>query len=166
MAARAMILVPPFLKYVSGPLLGPAMLAGAGQQAGHHVQVLDLNARWIRDELPAGIAVEPQQFLGDHDRPSDILRRLQPALDAARLARLAAGGCATLEVGLETLEPGSQRLSPMGREPARYGLVVTERWPWATVLGWRASTHAQPRRAGAAGRAADSLSGRSSAWPT
>jgi hypothetical protein len=495
MAARVMILVPPFLKYVSGPLLGPAMLAGAGQQAGHHVQVLDLNARWIRDELPAGIAVEPQPFLGDHDRPSDILRRLQerfvavglrcapagwhgdrggsgvlwpeldhdamlqaartlarsdegrwirrhletaetpdlvgvsvlyggqvlwalatslvarelwpgacivwggpqvtalrheiaadsrygaaidhfvfgyaertfvsmldavdrgtrmpreairagegmdldaegaadvapaftelelygwgrttlpaqtsrgcaygkcafctypavegryrllglepvlavvdhaveigaavsfkdslltwqrldalaeriagrvrwsactklqPALDAARLARLAAGGCATLEVGLETLEPGSQRLidkrqsrelfrrtldsaassgialvvnymtgfpgadpaverayldevraelaarpaltakiehntfqlerlSPMGREPARYGLVVTERWPWATVLGWRASTHAQPRRAGAAGRAADSLSGRSSAWPT
>jgi hypothetical protein len=495
MAARAIILIPPFLKYVSGPLLGPAMLAGAGQRAGHHVQVVDLNARWIRDALPAGIAVEPQPFIGDHDRPSAILRglqerfvaaglrcapagwhgdrggpgvlwpeldhdamrqaartlarsdegrwirrhlepaatpdlvglsvlyggqvlwalatsmvarelwpgarivwggpqvtalrheivahdrygdaidhfvfgyaertfvamldaldrgtrmpreavragegtdcdaegaadvvpaftelelygwgrktlpaqtsrgcaygkcafctypavegryrtlalepvlavvdraveigaavsfkdslltwprldalaeaiagrvrwsactKLQPALDAARLARLAAGGCATLEIGLETLEPGSQRLidkrqsrelfrrtldaaasagialvvnymtgfpgadpeiertyldevraelaarpaltakiehntfqlerlSPMGREPARYGLVVTERWPWATVLGWQAITHAQPRPRGAAGGATNSLGWRSRGWPT
>lgn len=91
MAARAMIVVPPFLKYVSGPLLGPAMLAGAGRRAGHHVQVCDLNARWIRDQLPASVAVEPQPFIGDHDRPSGILRRLQRRFVDAALQHVPAG---------------------------------------------------------------------------
>ena len=50
---RALILIPPFLKYVAGPLLGPAMLAGAGRGAGHDVQVCDLNALYLRERLPA-----------------------------------------------------------------------------------------------------------------
>lgn len=134
--------------------------------------------------------------------------KLHPGLNADLLRRLAAAGCRTLEVGLETLTESGQelilkrqtpklflefldaaaaagvsivvnyitgfprvdhdeeqrwltkvlaeistrpnlvakvehnrfqfeRLSPMGRQPERFGLVVTGSWPWASVLDWK-----------------------------
>jgi hypothetical protein len=78
-------------------------------------------------------------------------------------AELAARPALTAKIEHNTFQ--LERLSPMGREPAQYGLVVTERWPWATVLGWQASTHAQPRLRVASGHA-DSLAWRSGGWPT
>ena len=30
-----------------------------------------------------------------------------------------------------------ERLSPMGRNPDQFGLVVTGSWPWASVLDWK-----------------------------
>lgn len=42
---------PPLVKYAAGPLLGPAMLAGAAERAGHSVALVDLNARWIERDL-------------------------------------------------------------------------------------------------------------------
>lgn len=72
---NALVLVPPFLKYASGPLLGPAMLAGAARQVGHRIQILDLAGEWLNDHYP-----KPQSesaFVGDHDRPSAILRQCQ-----------------------------------------------------------------------------------------
>ena len=40
----ALLLVLPLLKYAAGPLLGPALLRGAAEAAGHAVRVLDLKA--------------------------------------------------------------------------------------------------------------------------
>lgn len=76
MGADALLVVPPFLKVVSGPLLGPAMLMGAGRSAGHRVQLADLNNRWIREHVGASPVVG-STFVGDHDRPSELLRSLQ-----------------------------------------------------------------------------------------
>jgi hypothetical protein len=72
----AVLMVPPFLKHASGPLLGPAMLAGAAAAAGHTAQVIDLNARWIAQDLgPARWTATP--FVGDHDRDERLLRPTQ-----------------------------------------------------------------------------------------
>ena len=30
-----------------------------------------------------------------------------------------------------------ERLSPMGKRPDHYGLIVMGSWPWASVLDWR-----------------------------
>lgn len=32
-----------------------------------------------------------------------------------------------------------ERLSPMGKQPGKFGLVVTGSWPWASVLDWRSA---------------------------
>jgi len=69
-----LVVVPPFLKYLSGPLLGPAILAEAGQAAGHDVTVLDLNIRWIREKVGYPDAGGTSAWLGDHDSPSAVLR--------------------------------------------------------------------------------------------
>ena len=74
-SVNALVLVPPFIKYASGPLLGPAMLAGAGRNAGHQVQVRDLAMEWLTDHFD-----KPQSecsFVGDHDKPSESLREIQ-----------------------------------------------------------------------------------------
>lgn len=82
--SAALILVPPLLKMANAPLLGPAMLAGAARAAGHSVEVVDLNAAWLRPYL-AGCDWE-RNFIGDHDRPSarlaevhDVFERLTGA---------------------------------------------------------------------------------------
>ncbi|NBR88285.1 MAG: hypothetical protein EBT61_22860, partial [Verrucomicrobia bacterium] len=74
-SVNALVLVPPFLKYASGPLLGPAMLAGAGRRAGHRIQVLDLAREWLIDHYPEPQSESP--FVGDHDKPSETLRGIQ-----------------------------------------------------------------------------------------
>jgi hypothetical protein len=74
-SVNALILIPAFLKYASGPLLGPAMLAGAARNAGHRIQVLDLARDWLLEHFD-----EPQSetpFVGDHDKPSEVLRQIQ-----------------------------------------------------------------------------------------
>lgn len=68
--ATALLLVPPLLKVLHGPLLGPAMLVGAARNAGHEMSVLDLNAQWIDEQHAAQpLAPERSAILGDHDRP-------------------------------------------------------------------------------------------------
>ena len=79
--APSIIIVPPFLKSVSGPLLGPAMLVGSARSAGFRVSVHDLNAAYIGDRLDLG-SFTPGPFIGDHDRPSGPLRSLQRAFAA------------------------------------------------------------------------------------
>jgi len=74
---HALLIVPPFLKYAAGPLLGPAQLAGAGRAAGHDIQVRDLNIALIRSRLPADLTITPSGFAGDHDKPRDLLRQIQ-----------------------------------------------------------------------------------------
>jgi hypothetical protein len=72
--SNALLLVPPFLKHATGPLLGPAMLAGAAAQAGHHVEVVDLNARWLAESLRPLRPWRPSPFVGDHDRDDELIR--------------------------------------------------------------------------------------------
>ncbi len=74
---RALVVVPPFLKVVSGPMLGPALLAGAGRAAGHFVDVVDLNAAWLAEHVDGNALVAPSPFVGDHDRPTEALRTAQ-----------------------------------------------------------------------------------------
>jgi hypothetical protein len=73
----ALLIVPPMLKVVTGPLLGPAMLAGAARAAGLGAEVADLNAQWIREQVRDVWRATPRRFVGDHDRPDDLLRGLE-----------------------------------------------------------------------------------------
>jgi len=77
---RAFVVVPPILKYSAGPLLGPAQLAGAGQEAGHEVEVIDLNIHLLRERLPNELPAASATFMGDHDKPRAELRRVQRAV--------------------------------------------------------------------------------------
>jgi hypothetical protein len=70
--SRALVIVPPLLKYTAGPLLGPAMLAGAGRAAGHAVEVLDLNAHFLVQRI--GRSASTTGLVGDHDKPVEVLR--------------------------------------------------------------------------------------------
>lgn len=72
--AGALIVVPPLLKYAAGPLLGPALLAGAAAEAGHRVDVIDLNIRFLRDHLEPAGAPEAIAIHGDHAKPPEGLR--------------------------------------------------------------------------------------------
>ncbi len=76
-AARALVVVPPLLKYSAGPLLGPALLVAAARAAGHEADVLDLSIRWIRTHLPPRIETPPSTVVGDHDKPGPLLSDLQ-----------------------------------------------------------------------------------------
>ena len=49
--ASSLLLVPPFLKHFGGPMARPAYLKGAGERAGHKVDVLDLNRAWIKERI-------------------------------------------------------------------------------------------------------------------
>ena len=72
--ASSLLLVPPFLKHFGGPMAGPAYLKGAGERAGHTVEVLDLNREWIKERITS--AHTSGQIKGDHDKPSKELNRL------------------------------------------------------------------------------------------
>lgn len=72
--ATSLLLVPPFLKHFGGPMAGPAYLKGAGERAGHTVEVLDLNREWIMERITS--AHTSGQIKGDHDKPSKELNRL------------------------------------------------------------------------------------------
>jgi hypothetical protein len=56
-------------------MAGPAYLKGAGEKAGHLVQVIDLNWCWISERIK-GLHVSGP-IKGDHDKPSEELVRLQ-----------------------------------------------------------------------------------------
>ena len=73
--ARAILLVPPFIKYNSGPLLGPALLQSAARNRGHACTVLDLNAHYI--EPRALKRLQHGTFIGDHDKRSSVLSDIE-----------------------------------------------------------------------------------------
>jgi hypothetical protein len=72
--AASAVIVPPFLKHFGGPMAGPAYLKGAGERAGHKVDVLDLNREWIKERINS--VYTSGQIKGDHDKPSKELNRL------------------------------------------------------------------------------------------
>lgn len=74
---RALIVVPPLLKYSAGPLLGPALLVAAARAAGHEADTLDLSIRWIRENIPTDVDVVDSVVVGDHDKPGTLLSEMQ-----------------------------------------------------------------------------------------
>ena len=83
--AEAIIVIPPFVKVVCGPFLGPAMLVAAARAAGHTATVVDLNTQYIAARLNLA-AFPPGPFVGDFDKPEE-LRGVQASF-AADIARL------------------------------------------------------------------------------
>lgn len=75
----ALLVIPPMVKYDLGPLAGPAYLHGAARAAGHELNVLDLNALWIRSQLPStdGADAHVGSIVGDHAQTRRGLRTLQ-----------------------------------------------------------------------------------------
>mmetsp|Transcript_25354 Transcript_25354/g.51694 ORF Transcript_25354/g.51694 Transcript_25354/m.51694 type:complete len:484 (+) Transcript_25354:464-1915(+) len=65
--SAALVVVPPFVKYSAGPLLGPALLASAATRRGHACNVVDLNALYIMPRVAPRLQLGP--FVGDHDKP-------------------------------------------------------------------------------------------------
>lgn len=61
-----LLVVPPFLKSLAGPLAGPAQLEGVAASAGVPMRVIDLNAGWLRSFPVRGGRRGPS---GDHARP-------------------------------------------------------------------------------------------------
>lgn len=68
-----LVVVPTHLRYISGPLLGPALLRGAATAKGLRVETLDLAVRrWSEFAKAHRIRLTPKGALrGDHDRAFD-----------------------------------------------------------------------------------------------
>ncbi len=117
--ASALLVVPPLLKSASGPLLGPAMLVGAAERAGHTVEVLDLNARWIAQALPPNLPWTPSPFVGDHDRDEDLLRLVQERFRSTLLQHVGGEGgralsldaMVALQAGHDSVEHAARRVA-------------------------------------------------------
>lgn len=71
---KALLIVPPGVRYLAGPLAGPAALAGVDGE----VVVLDLNARFLSDYVTGGAT---SSVVGDHAKPK---RGLAEAKDPLR----------------------------------------------------------------------------------
>ncbi len=62
----ALLIVPPLLKYLAGPLAGPSALAGVALRAGRPLEVCDWNAAYLRCFATGQARVEG--VVGDHTR--------------------------------------------------------------------------------------------------
>ncbi|MBI5536576.1 MAG: cobalamin B12-binding domain-containing protein [Deltaproteobacteria bacterium] len=106
----ACVVVPPLIKYGAGPLLGPAMLAGAARAAGFTVRVVDLNISYLREKLTS-MPLTPSGFAGDHDKPGTLLRgaseefrqNIRSLLPAARSGTPQIDPADTAAVGCEAM---------------------------------------------------------------
>ena len=70
----AYIIVPPFIKYISGPLLGPSLLKAECGKRGENVKVIDLNIEYLHH---IGVCtdgnIHKHRFLGDHAGQEHLL---------------------------------------------------------------------------------------------
>jgi hypothetical protein len=75
--ARTVLIVPPLIKYTSGPLLGPSLLQSAARRGGHECSILDLNAHFLQPRAPK--RTKHGVFIGDHDKPvgEDALNQIE-----------------------------------------------------------------------------------------
>lgn len=73
----AVVIVPPLVKYEAGPLLGPSMLVGAAEAAGMRARSLDLNIRYLRTCADRSGRAADSPLVGDHDRNSEALARIE-----------------------------------------------------------------------------------------
>jgi len=79
----AYIIIPPFLKYTAGPLLGPSLLKAECKRRRQNIRIVDLNMEFIHH-----IGVNPEgklhnhQFLGDHAVNENIMRKAEKRFNA------------------------------------------------------------------------------------
>lgn len=115
--ASALLVVPPLLKYATGPLLGPAMLAGAAERAGHSVEIVDLNARWIEHDLRGARPWSRSPFIGDHDRDDALMRPMQERFNtrtrrcASRDATVSADALLALRADHDAVERAARQIA-------------------------------------------------------
>ena len=64
----AMVVVPPLVRYLAGPMAGPASLRGVAEEAGHRVKVIDLNAEYLTERTGRASALDIN-LTGDHAKP-------------------------------------------------------------------------------------------------
>lgn len=150
---HGLLLVPPFVSIAFGPLAGPTMLLAAAKSAGHEVDLVDLNERWIRGHRHQ-LAPEPRRFIGDHDRPSGLsaLKEMFYAdlgvnlvaethdeihASAARIADSDVGRWIDAELECPSV-PAVVGVSVMYREQVEIALAITglvrRRYPEALVI--------------------------------
>lgn len=70
---RSILVVPPLVKSLAGPLAGPTWLAGVAHAEGARLDVVDLNARWLRSVHPWRLP-DLGGPSGDHAKPVGGLR--------------------------------------------------------------------------------------------
>ena len=68
------IIVPPFIKYTSGPLLGPSLLKAECARNGQNIRVVDLNMEYLHHiGVFADGNIHKYRFLGDHAGEGHLL---------------------------------------------------------------------------------------------
>jgi len=82
-----LIFSPPFIKYVSGPLAGPALLAGVGREVGVDVQVVDVNIRHLRQYVTARAWPRPT-VVGDHTPDPEGIKKAKSVIREVVLGAL------------------------------------------------------------------------------
>ena len=114
----AVLIVPPLIKYLAGPMAGPAVLAGAAARIGIPARMVDLNAHFLRQHalcLPTSVLVS-----GDHARPAEgfrvaaeAFRRLLKDLMGAPMTGAAPGDDPVLALcyEMEAVYRGADRLA-------------------------------------------------------
>ena len=70
----AYIIVPPFIKYTAGPLLGPSLLKAECKRRGQNIRVVDLNMEYLHHiDICADGNIHKRRFLGDHAGKKHLL---------------------------------------------------------------------------------------------
>jgi radical SAM superfamily enzyme YgiQ (UPF0313 family) len=110
--------------------LGVETMVPSMQLLIHKRQPFDLFRSVIGDAVEAGLSVVVNYIIGfPGEDPHESLEwrlRVEEELEPF-------GGRVKLSLNDFELE----RRSPMGENPERYGIVITERWPWSSVVGWK-----------------------------
>jgi len=113
----ALLVIPPMVKYDLGPLAGPTYLHGAARAAGYELNVLDLNAQWIRSQLPDtdGADALVGSIVGDHAQARKGLSTLQDSwfeqLSAQLESAESAGHLSPDNLGMMRLTHGQARVA-------------------------------------------------------
>lgn len=80
--APVYLIVPPLIRYSAGPLLGPAMLAGAAARAGVDVRVIDANNAFLRQYMASDVPADWRGPTGDHAKVGGAFDEAQQAWNA------------------------------------------------------------------------------------
>jgi hypothetical protein len=131
---RALLLVPPVLKYAAGPLAGPAALAGVAEKDGHPLDHVDWNNHELQPQLQGSARIAG--VCGDHARDRGLdagaeawwteVRAAMPELPPERTPGLDPVGAAA--VSFEVMEQTARRLA-VGAPGERLGALLPDRAP-------------------------------------
>lgn len=158
--SAALLIVPPLLKYLAGPLAGPAALAGVAQRTGKPLEVCDWNARYL-----GGFATGRPRIdgvVGDHSRDLGLdaaaeawwraVTAAMPARPPERTPGLDPVSSACVDFSTMDATARNIARSPLGAELAALLPRARPAWVGVSVLwsgqvyGALAATHLVKRR--------------------